>query len=244
MDGSRWAVWEKARSTWSHFRSAWSQLPPLAVRRWFRVMLAGLVLTQGLAAGLSLLARRWVDRGIQEWDDVLLERIVALSFFDFQEAAWWEAYGASSVLIPVAILAWGVAARAGRPVLAATAGLGYLLAKPIIFTGWALWDRARPQLVADGVAAPPLHSFPSGHAMQAVVVYGLLTLLWVRASRSAVERSLAVLLCVALVAVIGLARLRMGVHWPSDIVGGTLIGLAWLLTLALALRRAEAAGGR
>lgn len=207
-------------------------------------MLVGLVLTQGLAAGLSLLARRWVGRGVQAWDDALMERIVALSFFDFQEAVWWEAYGASSVLIPVAILSWGVAARAGRPVLAATLGLGYLLAKPIIFTGWALWDRARPALIADGVASPPLHSFPSGHAMQAVVVYGLLTLLWVRASRSAVERSLAVLLCTFLVVVIGLARLRMGVHWPSDVVGGALIGLAWLLTLSLALRRAEAAGGR
>jgi membrane-associated phospholipid phosphatase len=207
-------------------------------------MLVGLLLTQGFAAGLSLLARRWVDRGGQEWDDALMERIVRLPLFDFEEAVWWEAYGASSVLIPVAILAWGVAARAGRPVLAATLGLGYLLAKPIIFTGWAMWDRPRPELVADGVASPPLHSFPSGHSMQAVAMYGLLTLLWVRASRSPVERSLAVLLCAALVAVVSLARLRMGVHWPSDIVGGSLIGLAWLLTLGVALRRAEAAGGR
>lgn len=51
----------------------------------------------------------------------------------------------------------------------------------------------------------------------------------------------ALLLLTALSAAVGYARLRMGTHWPSDIIAGTLIGVAWLATVAAALDRAEKA---
>lgn len=244
MGESGWALWRGARSTWRGFRTAWRRLPRPAVERWFRAMLAGELATLALMVGLTLLARRLDGRGLQAWDRALLERIAALEGFTVPQAIWWEAYGASSVLIPVAALGAVLAARADRPLLAATLAIGYLLAKPIIFVGWSLWDRARPRLVADGIASPPLHSFPSGHSMQAAAIYGLLAYLWIRRSESRVERLLAVLAWAAMLCLVSLARLRLGVHWPSDILGGALVGLAWLVTLVTALRRAEAAGGR
>ena len=85
-----------------------------------------------------------------------------------------------------------------------------------------------------------LHSYPSGHSAQTVVVYGLLTWFWVSLSQSRVERGVAWMLLALLVALVGASRLRIGAHWPSDIAAGVVIGAAWLATLIVALRRADA----
>ena len=72
-----------------------------------------------------------------------------------------------------------------------------------------------------------------------MAVYGLLAWLWLRASRSVVERMLVVVLLAALLLVTGAARVRLGSHWPSDVLAGYAVGAVWLLTVIAALRRAE-----
>jgi undecaprenyl-diphosphatase len=76
-----------------------------------------------------------------------------------------------------------------------------------------------------------------------LAVYGLLAYLWFRASRSTVERVLVVVLTTVLLGVTGWARLRLGAHWPSDVLAGYLIGAVWLASVIVALRQAERAGG-
>ena len=116
--------------------------------------------------------------------------------------------------------------------------------------GWTAWDRARPDFIANAAAVPAsLHAFPSGHATQIVAVYGLLTWMWADLSRSGAERALAWTLFAAFVVVNGVARLRIGAHWPSDVVAGTALGLVWMVALAWAVRWGEHrtaadAGGR
>lgn len=80
-------------------------------------------------------------------------------------------------------------------------------------------------------------AFPSGHAAQATLLYGaLLALLWRRtASRRA--RVATTLAAALLVAAVGASRLVLQAHWLSDVLGGVLVGAAWLM-LALAARRA------
>jgi undecaprenyl-diphosphatase len=93
-------------------------------------------------------------------------------------------------------------------------------------------DRSRPSLV-DPVATASGASFPSGHAMGATVVYGALLLVFLpyvaRRRRGAV-----VAVAVALVAAIGFSRLALGVHFITDVVGGFVLGVAWLAASAAA----------
>ncbi|HMP44355.1 MAG TPA: phosphatase PAP2 family protein [Sphingopyxis sp.] len=82
---------------------------------------------------------------------------------------------------------------------------------------------ARPDLIPhlDHVSSA---SYPSGHATSAAVVYLLLA--WLAPPR---WRPLAWTLAGAMIVLNGLSRIMLGVHWPSDIIGGTLLGAAFAL---------------
>ena len=78
-------------------------------------------------------------------------------------------------------------------------------------------------------------SYPAGHTMTAIIVYGLLVHYLVRA-RPALRSWALVLLALWLVT-IGFSRVYLGVHWPTDVVAGLLVGGAWLsLCLAICTR--------
>jgi membrane-associated phospholipid phosphatase len=87
-------------------------------------------------------------------------------------------------------------------------------------------NRARPSLV-DPVATAHGKSFPSGHAMSSTFVYGSLLLVFLPVVRRRV-RPILFGLTVVLVAAIGFSRLALGVHYITDVVGGVVLGLAWL----------------
>ncbi|QAV21385.1 phosphatase PAP2 family protein [Paenibacillus chitinolyticus] len=71
-------------------------------------------------------------------------------------------------------------------------------------------------------------SFPSGHSMAVVGLYGILVyLLWKHIS-SAAGRAVLVTLATAMIVAMGLARIYLGVHYPSDVLGGYLASGFWL----------------
>ena len=113
--------------------------------------------------------------------------------------------------------------------------LADLSAEAASFTLKALVDRARPTtgLVADIVATA---SFPSGHVVRATAV--LLVLLAIAGWRPASRASAAVGIAAYLL-ILGAARVASGEHWPSDVIGGYLLGAGWA---ALVLTAAEAWG--
>jgi undecaprenyl-diphosphatase len=100
-------------------------------------------------------------------------------------------------------------------------------------------DRPRPSLEEPIVTAFG-QSFPSGHAMSSVVVYGSLLLVFFPVM-TAVWRRRALIGVVVLVLVIGFTRLALGVHYISDVLGGYVLGLAWLAasTAAFSIWRVE-----
>jgi undecaprenyl-diphosphatase len=87
-------------------------------------------------------------------------------------------------------------------------------------------DRPRPVLL-DPVAHARGKSFPSGHAMSSTVVYGSLLLIFLPGFARKWRRVL-VAGVVGLVLAIAFSRLALGVHFLSDVLGGIVLGLAWL----------------
>ena len=93
-----------------------------------------------------------------------------------------------------------------------------------------LVGRARPDLWLTG-PGPGGMSFPSGHATFAMVFGGILIVLIGETVSSAPARRAIQLGLVLLILAIGASRVYLGVHWPSDVIGGYLFGGAALLGL-------------
>jgi membrane-associated phospholipid phosphatase len=231
-----------AAATWRPFRDAWRRLPTGTFRRWGFSLAVGFLACAGLVAAFTAVARRNAS-ALTGWDTRVALR-VERGPVSFSDAILLESFGNLAYMVPLTLAAAVVAARRGRPLLALSFPVAYVLQRPLVLLGWWMWDRRRPTLIAGGIAAPGLHSFPSGHVALMVAVYGLLAFLWWRASRSVVERALVPLLLAALLLVTGWARIRLGSHWPSDILAGYSVGTAWLATVVTALVRAERTGGR
>jgi undecaprenyl-diphosphatase len=236
---ARWAVWDAARDAIREFKIHWLTIATATKLRYALTLGVGLVLCCIFTAGMTFLARWAAPRGMNAWDERVLRAIDGQTIMSVQNAVLLESFGNLAYLIPLVAACAFVAIRRRRPLLAITFVAAYVLARPIVGVGWLLWDRTRPRIILDGRTAPPLHSYPSGHVALALAVYGVLAYLWIRASKSWLERATAALLMLAIVFVTGLARLRLGTHWPSDVIAGWIIGSAWLAVVLRALHRSR-----
>jgi undecaprenyl-diphosphatase len=142
--------------------------------------------------------------------------------------------GGAAVRLPLAALVAGVLALRGDRVAGlavAASALGMLLLNMGLKL---LFGRARPELLPH-LAVETSLSFPSGHAANGAAVFWVLAWALVRQGAPA-----ALMWCLAavLVAAIGVSRVVLGVHWPSDVVAGWCVGGGWaLICVAVAERR-------
>ena len=89
----------------------------------------------------------------------------------------------------------------------------------------------RPRPVPFFGSIPSTYSFPSGHALFSFCFYGVLAGLLAGRARSTSVRVLIWLVAALLVLAIGLSRIYLGVHYPSDIIAGYLAGTIWATTM-------------
>jgi undecaprenyl-diphosphatase len=100
-------------------------------------------------------------------------------------------------------------------------------------------ERPRPELVARLIEVNTT-SFPSGHATLAAVTYLTLGALLSRVEARRRAKIYVLTLAVALTLLIGVSRIYLGVHWPTDVLAGWCVGAAWAMLcwrIALALQR-------
>ena len=87
--------------------------------------------------------------------------------------------------------------------------------------------RERPtDSVVSVLAQETSASFPSGHALSATIFYGFL--LYLIISLLVKHKRVWVFILISTILLIGVSRIYLGVHWPSDVLGGYVIGAIWL----------------
>jgi undecaprenyl-diphosphatase len=204
----------------------------------------GLSLTASVAA---LVAAGWafgaVLQDVLARDELaLVDRPVAVFFVGHREA-WLTRLlqdltnlGSVRALVPLIVLVgvgWWLRRRTWRPLgLLAAAYVGADLAFNAVKE---LVHRPRPPagILLKPVAGP---SFPSGHATQAVAVYGMLAALAAATTTSWAGKVTAWALAVVVIGLVAVSRLYLGTHWLTDVLGGLALGAAWLFALLTSVR--------
>ncbi|MEV4341364.1 phosphatase PAP2 family protein [Streptomyces sp. NPDC049590] len=170
-----------------------------------------------LDGDIARAAHRWAvrDRAVTRacrvltdwvWDPLTMRLVCAAAvvWLVRRRAAWWTALWLAATVAVATLVQQSVKAAVGRP-------------RPV-------WP--------DPVDSAHYAAFPSGHALTATVVCGLLLWLLRRSGAGRVLWRTAVTAAVVSVAGVGVTRVWLGVHWASDVVGGWLFG-ALLVALAV-----------
>jgi len=196
-----------------------------------------------LFALLLLLVRlQWaplesVDHSTATWlNSLIAAHSVAVSVV--KEVTWLGSSGVLWTLTGAAAVVLALRRRWRLATYLLVTGAGALVLDPVLK---ALVGRLRP-VVAHPIAYGNGNSFPSGHALGSIVCYGALFLVFLPAARGAWRRVLAALF-VTLIAVIGISRLLLGVHYVSDVLGGWALGITWLGITAFAFELSRAVTG-
>src|ERR1035438_10030427 len=118
-------------------------------------------------------------------------------------------------------------------------GAGAIVLDPVLKS---LVGRLRP-VVAHPIAHGTGDSFPSGHSLGSIVCYGAILLVFLPAARGR-WRTAFITVIAALVALIGISRILLGVHYLSDVIGAWAIGITWLGITAFAFELTRQAAGQ
>jgi undecaprenyl-diphosphatase len=122
--------------------------------------------------------------------------------------------------------------------LSLSVGFSWLLVNAIKF----IVGRSRPTPDLVEVYDHPVgRSFPSGHVTSYMALYGFIFYLVCKLMRPSMLRSTLLILCGAMLALVGVSRVYLGAHWTSDVFAGYCFGFFWLaLTIYIYRRRKDA----
>jgi undecaprenyl-diphosphatase len=206
--------------------------------------LAAITAAAGVFAVLLVLVRlRWpplesVDHhsaaslnGLIAGHPAVVAVVKAVTFLG-SDGVLWTVILATSVILAIR-RRWRLA------IYLAVTGAGALVLDPILKS---LVGRLRP-VVAHPVAHGTGNSFPSGHSLGSIVCYGAVLLVFLPAARGR-WRTAFTAGTVTLIALIGISRLLLGVHYLSDVLGAWAVGIAWLGLTAVAFQLTRQAAGQ
>jgi membrane-associated phospholipid phosphatase len=215
-----------------------SSTPPRPSRRWqvIGLFMVGSLLGLLVNSGILLVLIKWHDELSEAWlvtvDQMVQERLHQM---------------ASPVLTQIMLAFTTLGDILGLLIVALCCSLGLLLWKrwyaagslliaiggAVVLNQVAKWIFHRPRpTVAWALVQEDGFSFPSGHAMMSLVFYGMMAyLLFHLLHRFPWRRIIVVVVMLLLVGGIGLSRIYLGAHYPSDIVARFLASGIWLVTV-------------
>ncbi|HEY4227240.1 MAG TPA: phosphatase PAP2 family protein [Candidatus Limnocylindrales bacterium] len=191
----------------------------------------------GIVASLIVLG--FIADGVHDQEAFALDRWATPFLHDIQSPAFnalmvgLTTMGAVTIVLPVLLVVGGgllVVKRYGAFMFLTISLSGSMLIDSVMKQ---IFERPRPKL--DYAAVLPDYSFPSGHAMNGVAFYVAIALIvWsVFGRRVGV---LATIVAAVLAFGIGVSRIDLGYHYLTDVVGGWLAGITWLLIVGAVFR--------
>lgn len=132
-------------------------------------------------------------------------------------------YAVLTIVTVASVIYLLMAKKRGAALVVIGAVLGGMLLSALLKLGF---DRPRPDLVPHATRVYTA-SFPSGHAMLSAVTYLTLGALLARVEESRRIKLFIMGLAVAVTLLVGISRVYLGVHWPSDVLAGWSVGAAW-----------------
>lgn len=220
---------------------AWVWLPPGDRGRW---TLAGWVagLAAFVAVDVAAAARVFDDvadrDGLEDVDRPVLDAVVAARTPALDQVVTTYSHLGGPVVALVATLLAVVGLsllwRTWTPFLLMLVAGGGSLAMSMTTKGYV--GRERPAQEFSVTAVEPSYSFPSGHALNATIIAGVLAYLLVSRTRSGRVALVVVPLALAHTVLMGLSRVYLGAHWLTDVVVAWPMALAWL-TVVLTLHQ-------
>jgi undecaprenyl-diphosphatase len=212
-------AFKSVRWTAAHARNAYTTFGIL--------ILGGLAVAVVLTFGFAKIAGKVVSGKTTGFDDA------AMKFMGAHQVPWvthsmleFTMLGTGIVVAMIvavsALFLWLYDYRNSATLLLVTT-LGGLLLNNVLKLGF---DRPRPRFFEWGTHVAS-SSFPSGHAMSAAIVYPTVAYLAARLQKTALARTATLATAALLVLLICLSRVYLGVHYPSDVAAGVVVGLAW-----------------
>lgn len=188
---------------------------------WFAVMgVCALVFTAdlvGVETGVTASADRSTELGIHH-------AFANASFRVFEAISTLGGGTVRTALVVVGVVGLALSRRFLGAVLLVVAPLGAALLWPV---AKSLVARPRPHLFADAQVTGG-YSFPSGHATDTIAFCGALAfILWHVIPRRDTRFAIVAIAVVAIL-LVGLSRIVLGVHYPTDVIAGYALGGAWL----------------
>jgi undecaprenyl-diphosphatase len=213
-------------------------------------VLLGAVVVLGLALAFALIAGNVMSGDTRNFDERVIRALRRVDDPATPIGPWWLERGAIDLtalggptvlgLVVLAVIGYLCIHRLYRTatfVLVASTG-GWVL-------NWALkraFDRPRPALVPH-LQEVMTSSFPSGHAMLSAATYLTLGTLLMRLVKGRLAKFYCIAIAMLATLLVGSTRVFLGVHYPTDVLAGWLIGMLWALLCWMAERALERRAG-
>ncbi len=198
--------------------------------------LAGIVIVAVLVLAFAILANEVVDGSTRSFDERLLllfrtsaDPAVTIGPIWLKEAMRdITALGGTTVLtiVVASVAGFLIATHVRHTALMVMVSVisGVMLSNSLKFG----FSRVRPDIVPHE-AQVYTASFPSGHTTMSALVYLTLGALLCRTQASVAVKTFILSVAIFLTVIVGISRVYLGVHWPTDVIAGWLLGGAWAL---------------
>ena len=171
------------------------------------------VVMEGATQSIDEFGLRWINSHQSEALDHVMMELTSLGNFAVLLV----------MLLVVSAFLWLSNHKLSVVLLGLGVGGGYLANNVLKLA----FDRDRPS-VFEPVADVVTSSFPSGHAMVSTIAYLSVAYLVGRLEPKPAMRRITWTLAVVIIILVAISRMYLGVHYPSDVIGGIIAGVAWL----------------